>query len=476
MLSKPKFMSPSTNVEKRVVNANNDSMSFSFIVDGNEAIDGVYVKIYDIEKDEIILSSAYNWNINGDIINDVIFEDIFKYGVFYPINENNENNLFLFNMKSKDSSETQIITNREEPYYWTVSVKGTSGQEVTSCEEVFYANTPPDLVIKYSYDKSNYTDITNGSSLTLNQRACYFKATYTQAEGVPLKKYGWRLTDKNSGEILIDTISKNQIYGTANNILCGYNGLMNDCTYLLELYVETQNGYVVLTEREFSVSYETTYLTSDFRIESLKSESGIILDWTKSVVISGRKTNNVSYLYNYPIVNNDISDIDETTGLHSNNCVSIPKGDSLTFDYGSNSNLDISEESYVVLSMQMPNNEDVVLFEATGENTDGFDLVRKLSFIEGKFVYSILGNQGMMITKEYNPVYSPNDYVWYVITMSPILFDETGKEYIDLIVNENIAEGGLYPSDSLYPSDDLYPYFGKWVLKVENGVKVEAGD
>ena len=82
----------------------------------------------------------------------------------------------------------------------------------------------------------------------------------------------------------------------------------------------------------------------------------------------------------------------------------------------------------------------------------------------------------MMITKEYNPVYSPNDYVWYVITMSPILFDETGKEYIDLIVNENIAEGGLYPSDSLYPSDDLYPYFGKWVLKVENGVKVEAGD
>ena len=143
----------------------------------------------------------------------------------------------------------------------------------------------------------------------------------------------------------------------------------------------------------------------------------------------------------------------------------IPEGSSVVYDYGSSSNLDIPEDCYIVLSTQLSNTDDKVLFFAEGIDDNGLGVMRKLSFIEGSFVYTILGGNENPITKTYTPTYSPNIYTWYVITMAPLINGST-----QLLVNESVAENGTYPSDSLYPSDNLYPSFGTWMLKVEGGV------
>ena len=442
LLNKPKFLTPSTNMQERSIDVGAKSLPFSCIIDGNEAITAWQIIIYYLNDDSVAFDTGK--------------QTLDPY--FYPIDEKNRNVVFSKDLKPYTENNTKFLNS--QTYYWTITFWGDLGSSVTSCEEVFYANVVPSVSIKYSLDGSNYSYLS--SDVILNSKQCYFKGEYIQNEGILLKRYGWRLTDITTGQVLSDTITKNQIYGMSGNIAFSYNGFLNDSTYSIELYLETQNNVEVVTEPiVFSVVYKTTYLSNDFKVESLKREPSVILDWSKSVVIGGKEVGKkVTYKENYPVVNNS--------------SVSISKGGSIVYDYGSNSNLDISEDCYVVLSMQLLNNQDTLLFVAEGVDENGYEIIRKLSFTSGSFVYSVLGNEGNLITQTYTPSCQPNEYVWYVITMSPLLQNDGGEYYVDLIVSESQAVNGLYPSDNLYPraEDDenpLYPSFGVWET-VKEGV------
>lgn len=461
MLNKPKFMSPSTNMPNCVVDIMKDKYSssgltgritYSCIVDGNEAVNRYRLKVYDLETNKSLIVQDRG---EGATSTNKLPECFDSDGLFYPINENNENNVFSTKAYGYTNENKIVIPNRPEPYYWTLELWGVSGSKVTSCGEVFYANTTPEVTISYSEDKTNYSDISN--TTVLNSKSCSFKAKYIQAEGVPLKRYGWRLTDTDSEQILLDTISHNQIYGTGNNIICSYDGFLNDGNYSIEVFVETQNGATLTTDPiNFTVQYETSFLTNDFKVEVLSNEPSVILDWADAKIISGEYKGNISFKPNYPVV--------DYARQTPNTSVEISDNSSIFFDYDSTANLDISENSYIVLSTQLLNADDRTIFLAEGKDGDDNELIRKLSFVSGGFEY-IISNGISSIVKTYVPENLPSKYTWYIITMSPI----TGDDALDatLRVVEIKAVNGKYPSSTLYPTSSssetpLYPSFGTW--------------
>ena len=289
----------------------------------------------------------------------------------------------------------------------------------------------------------------------LKSRACYFKGNYSQENGVGLKRYGWKLCDTDSGQVLVDTITHNQIYGTKENIICFYDGFLNSGNYSVELYIETQDGTTIRTSPvNFVVTYSTTFLNSDVRVEALQNEPAVMLDWNEAVVIGGRNEGEITFKSNYPII--DYSDEEPNTS------VNIPANSRIVFDYGSSSNLNIDESSYIVLSTQLLNDDETTLFYAEGNDDDGFSVLRKLIFSNGIFEYVVKGNGENIAHATYEAKYHPNQYVWYIIIMSPIQKDENGKHYTEISVTESRLVNGLYPSPTLYPSENLYPTAGIW--------------
>lgn len=437
VLNKPKFMKPSTNKEECTIDIDADEISFSCIVDGNESINAWQIIIYDIVDNTIVFDS-------GKII---------LKSSFYPVDEKNRNVVFEVNLKDYLSGNTTFI-NRSEAYYWTITLWGTSGYTTTSYQEVFYANTIPEISFLYKYKNDvDYTDLSSGNILT--SRECTFKATYKQDDGVQLKRYGWKITDTDSGQVFIDTISNNQIYGSADNIICNYDGFLNDGNYSVELFVETQNNSKITSSPlSFSVSYESTFLSNDFKVETLKNEPAIMLDWNKSVVISGVlkddnnnivSIDNTSFETNYP-VNNQCS-------------IKIPERYKVVYD---NSTLDIDEESYIVISTQLLNGADTTVFFAEGFDYNGNEVKRKLTYNNGEFIYDIVGQEGIIRNTTKKVTNKPSQYVWYIIFMSPLIKDDNGVYTAKLDIVESRVVDCVYPSETLYPEENFYPTFGNW--------------
>ena len=421
-------------MQECTIDVSADKIPFSCIVDGNEAINAWQIKIYQLSDDTLFFTTDKQTLTTP----------------FFPIDEKNRNVVFSIDLKPYLPAN---MVNTSEPYYWTITFWGVSGISTTSYQEVFYANKKPKVSITYRYNSNDlYAELSNGVALT--SRSCTFKAVYTQDEGVGLKRYGWRLIDTDSGQILINTITSNQIYGTADNIVCFYNGFLNDGNYSIELYIETQNNAVLTTEPiNFSISYNTTFLSNDFKVEALKNEPAIMLDWNESVVIGGRTEGEVEFKTNYPIIDYAAEEPDTS--------VEIPVGSKLIYDYGSSSNLDIDENCYIALSTQLSNGNNIVLFDAEGVDDDGYSVVRKLSFNNGVFDYTVLGANETIASTTYEVKNQPNQYVWYIIIMAPLLKSD-GKYYTELTVVESKTINGLYPSTTLYPSTSLYPSFGTW--------------
>lgn len=459
MLNKPKFMTPSTNMQECTIDLNEDNIPFSCIVDGNEAVTAWQIIIYDINNGESVFDSG----------------KITLESPFYPVDEKNRNVVFDKNLKDYPntlSGDTTFV-NRKDAYYWTISFWSTTEKEndiptTTSCEEVFCATTKPSVTISYRENQdSDYTDLSENT--VLKSRTCYFKGNYfKRTEGdylPPLKRYGWKLCDTDSGQVLVDTITHNQIYGTKENIVCVYNGFLNNGNYSVELYIETQDGTTIKTvATNFTVSYGTTFLDNALRVEALKNEPAIMLNWNEAIVVGGKmydSNNNIvdlekenPFKKQYPII--DYKSEQPATSIN------IPIGSKVVFDYGSNSNLNIDENSYIVLSTQLFNGNETTLFYAEGKDEDGFEILRCLVFSNGKFEYVVKGKRENIATFITEERYAPNQYTWYIIIMSPILVNDSGNFYTELTVTESRLINGLYPSPTLYPSDNLYPTAGVW--------------
>lgn len=457
MLNKPKFMIPSTNVEECVVDASASTLSFSCIVDGNEAVSAWRIKIY-------LLS------------NNVSVYDTGKQTcseLFFPIDEKNRNITFKINLKdyantgtltqtsdsTNSSPEYYTFKNSTDEYYWTMEMwsvkdKDNENPTVKSCEEVFFANSEPIIDIKYSPSKSGtYKPI---SEIDLKYNKCFFKASYSQAENIPIKRYGWQIVDCDSDTKLVDTISKNQVYGVGDNILCTFGGFADNRTYKIRVFVETQNGKKVVSDfTEFASAYQTELLDSNFKTAALDDEPGIINSWSKAVIIGGKANGNVSYKSSYPV--------------NDSTAIVIPVGSSVEYNHGATSELNIPEASYMALSTQidkLASTDEIVLFQADGKSENGISVGRKLWYNNKTFYYSVSDSSGNTVIKSQSVPYSPNHQVWYVITMSPYL-GELG-ENTNLSVTVSIAENALKPSQNLYPSTTKYPVHGVW--EVKNGI------
>lgn len=450
MLNKPKFMSPSMNTQDWTIDADSDEIIFSCVPDGNETIISWRICIYRLSDNILVYET------------DEITEDksIEKNIPFYPINNNGKRNSLVINLKNYSTltdrlTDGKSFINSSDAYYWTIVLKGNLSV-CNSVEEVFYANSTPEITVKYSKDEKadfdtgylNFTD-----STVLDSRKCFFKASYSQSEDIPLKCYGWKLIDTDSSKVLKDTMSQDKIYASQNDISMSYNGFLNGSHYALQLYVETQNNAVLLSDLlPFGVEYKETYLTSDFKVEPLSTEPSIMLSWENCNVITGHAEGDISFLENYPLSN-------PTSVRPEDTSVVIPSGSQIVYDYGATSEIEISENCYVVLSTQIPVDNTTALFSAEGVNDSGKAISRKLVYENGAFIYTVR-NADSIINKTYSIQHTPSPYVWYIIIMSPFL--GTGGANTYLTVTESVAQNMLYPSTNLYPKDELYPYFGEW--------------
>lgn len=440
MLNKPKFMKPSTNKEECTIDLTADKIPFSCIVDGNESINKWQIKIYDITNNEEVFKT----------------EEITLKSSFYPVDEKNRNVVFSVDLKDYLGDNTTFV-NRAEAYYWTITLWGSSGRSTTSYQEVFYANKTPSIEFLYKYPTdTSFSSLASNAVLT--SRACTFKATYKQENGVQLKRYGWKIADADSGQIFTDTITKNQIYGSSDNIICAYDGFLNDGNYSVELFIETQNNTKITSPPlYFTVSYSSTFLSNDFKVETLKNEPAVMLDWNEAIVITGNLKDPSDGVV-------EIDDILFRTGypVESQSSIQIPNGYKVVYDYGVSSNLDINEISYIALSTQLLSNKDTLLLFAEGYDDDGYEVKRKLSYNNGLFEYVVEGQNGVVITAQHSVTNIPSMYVWYNIFMSPLIKNDEGDYAVDFNVYEGKIIDCIYPSETLYPYEDFYPVFGNW--------------
>ena len=449
MLNKPKFMSPSVNAYgNSVVDLNSETLPFSCVVDGNEAITKWQIVVSKLSNNEVVLDTG----------------EVDLENPFYPINNRNQNVIFSINLKEYLSASEGKFINSTEPYYWTVSLFGEH-DNTHSAEEVFYANSIPEIDIYYSYDNNFFSDEELNPELklsdeennisVLNKRRVFFKADYNQAESISIKRYGWRLTDINSDAVIIDTITKKQIYGVKEKILCEYNGLVNNTNYLIELYIETINGYFEIVKSvNFKVDYEVKDIEAEFDIQALNNTSGIMLNWgnlkTTEGTISGVPVN---YIAECPVQNTSV--------------VEIPENSQIIFSNSANGKgLNIDENSYVILSFQLDKDKDAILFEMSGVDEYSNIISRELAYISFDKILRYTIRKGNIISTHYLPVEDlASEVCWYVATLHPLIMEGTPAAEMEL--NIITANGGLYPSDiedenAIYPSDDTYPSFGEW--------------
>lgn len=545
MLNKPKFMSPSINMYgNTVIDLNSDTLPFSCIVDGDEAIKYFQIIVSRLEDNSVVFDSGKRElkplfypinNRNQNVVFSINLRDYFSkayvlntsseydpsktyyeyntstkkyveytnpidwsvdYSSLYVIsniplvlNTNttyDENRIYYaydettkiyskytyssatdWNNK-RSSLHTVNFVNSEDAYYWNITFWSTKDNTVLSSGEVFYANSTPETTVYFSYDNkftdssgeylSKYllsTDKNNPS--VLSSRKIYFKAKYTQEDEIHLKRYGWRITDTDNNIVVMDTITQNQIYGVEDDISCECNGFINDTNYLIELYIETQNGYFdIVKDINFKVDYTVKEIDATFEVVALNETSGIMLNWgdvkTTEGVVEGDE---VEYAENFPINN--------TTSIK------IPENSKVVFSENANGkDLEIDENSYIVLSFQFDKSYDTKLFEITGLDSDFYTISRTLTYTasDTKLIYTVTkGDITKTIAKAVSMTAEQTG--WYVVTLYPLAADNT----VDFEVSESIAnangETGLYPEESLFPTAEnsdniLYPEFGEW--------------
>ena len=257
-----------------------------------------------------------------------------------------------------------------------------------------------------------------------------------------MKKYGWRLTDAVSGSVIMDTITQKQIYGITDDISCVCNGLMNKSKYILELYVETQNGYFdVLQSMAFYVNYPVKSLEADFEVVALNETAGIMLNWgnlrTTEGIVFG---NEVDYNDSFPVASSSSIEIPECAGV-------------IFSDNANGKGLDIDENSYIVLSFQFNKIYSTILFEISGEDKYSDNIMRKLEYIaEGNALKYTVVKGDMISISEKSLSNTTGELCWYVTTLYPLV-----DGVADFKIAESISENGLFSSEELYPTD-LYVY------------------
>lgn len=319
-------------------------------------------------------------------------------------------------------------------YKWTIT-SYWSGGSIQSYENVFYTYATPTLTI-------------NSVPATLAQNSYTFTATYSQAQNVGVEKFGWILTNVNTQEVLVDTITQNNIY--SSDIQLYYDGFFTNNTYEIMCQCWASNGVVVSTDyTQFTVSYDVESMAGVV-IATQQNDSGIFLEWPELSSIVGTyvagsgAASSPSYYYNSTV---------QSQVIHLTYGTSIADKSYVQFNQVNSSAMALPIFSSHVISFNWND------YNAIGSPLYTFYLNSSSNtyiqiYLNANRNFSILyQNNGTQVYNQefYQPTRSEQ---WYVISLVPN--QQTGN-FIIYTYAYGYTDLGLLPSTTLYPSATLYP-------------------
>ena len=399
---------------------------------------------YDVySKDDMVIYSLRESVTNGnEYIEDSIANVTFDKNMLTDSSETN----YVF-----CRGTTYLVTYRAtnistEPYKYSISFWDTSNVSdvptVSSDYAVFYANALP--TVKIYADGLEIT-----KSVSLDKRSCMFSIDY-QDDYSSIKWYGWKLVNTISGEVIHDTISSNNIYGSVGNINFSYSGFISGQEYEISFTVVTQNNMSVTKTAKINVQYDLTEVSVNFISALLPDECGIMCDWSNIKVASGSSYGNHSYIDNYPVQSS------VSLKLYEKSCIYYQKKDE--------SNFSVYDSSYILLSFQYRGTDtfkDIELLSLSSSQSDSDS---------GLFTKSIYVNSDSKLSMKI----SRFGQVVAQTTSDASLFGEKYWNFILLKPNGNIVEviyeaiGASTPLENLALSSSLSLNGGTWVLKQAN--------
>lgn len=320
-------------------------------------------------------------------------------------------------------------------YKWTVESYWSNTDSLTSYENVFYTRSSATLTIATipnPVTNKNYT----------------FSATFSQSEGVAVERFGWLLRNKETQEVLVDTITTNNIYSADIKLL--YESLFDGITYEIQCSVWGTDGIQTITElQEFNVQYEVFPIAGI--VTAMQTDNcGILLQWP-GITYNGGKYDpgagssfGVSYYYN---------DIVESYVVNIPTGKSADAKPSITFDEVNTLPMSIPGYASHAISYNLTN----VAYDGpfyrcyfNGTTTKYFELYvlnqksLNLRYVkDGKIVFDrvIFDN----ITRNEQ---------WYTTQLVP---NKTTGGYEVYIKVYGYTDNGLLPTLILYPGAKLYP-------------------
>ena len=319
-------------------------------------------------------------------------------------------------------------------YKWSVT-SYWSGGSIQSYENVFYTYATPTLTI-------------NSVPATLAQNSYTFTATYSQAQNVGVEKFGWILRNINTQEVLVDTITQNNIY--SSDIQLYYDGFFANNTYEIMCQCWASDGVIVSTEyTQFTVSYNVESMAGTV-VATQQNDSGILLEWTELSYIVGTyiqgsgAVSSPSYYYN-------------TTA--QSQVIHLTYGTATTDEsYVQFNQVNSSPMSFPIFSSH------VISFNWNDYNAVGSPLYTFYLNSSSNTYIQIYFNSNRNFSIKYQlngSVISDQEFYqptrgehWYVMSLVP---DGQTGNFIIHTYAYGYTDMGLFPSLTLYPSTTLYP-------------------
>ena len=215
----------------------------------NFTIDATIANIFTCKINGSSPTTKYRLHI---MKNDTVSTSVYDTGIvtlstpLYPTNYDGTENLLQITVPS-----TSGMVNGIE-YKWNITSYWSDTNYFTSYDVVFKAY----LAASFSID-SITSQITSKSYL--------FSATYVQAQGVYVERFGWILKNSSTNQEIINTLNSNNIY--SSDIKLNYDGFINNVAYSVIVGVWTSDGkYLESGPQSFLVSYDTYNISASIDV------------------------------------------------------------------------------------------------------------------------------------------------------------------------------------------------------------------
>ena len=263
----------------------------------------------------------------------------------------------------------------------------------------------------------------------ITQKQHTFSATVTQTQNVGVERFGWIIRNANTQEVLVDTITSNNIYSADVRVF--YDGFLNNTSYQIRVCVWLMDGTIVQTEfQPISVSYNVEPFESVVTARQTK-DSGVLVQWSNIYYVFGTPSNDdYSYELNYPWA-------DEFTNVYLN----LAAGNSLTYSQITGQPISLPTTITHTICFRCEQNNASV-YRANGTDSSGADYYIEVSYENGVVYLDINGTKSTLYTMT-----DVDKFLTLQIQQNQVVIKR-------MIGNLD----GLYPSETLYPSDDLFPH------------------